>query len=398
MLLGIRRCLERQSPIILFVVSYKRAKIFLVFFFFLTAAVFTLWDPISDDECRDRQKKIRNMKELSENVYNQRAGRDQPKLKLWRYAGLLLTYKCTAECRFCYYRCSPDKGGLMSVDMAMKAWEGLRRLAADSARIHITGGEPFMYFQRLLEIVTRAKALGLTGLDSIETNGYWATDEKLICDRIGLLASAGMHRLKISWDPFHAEFIDSAKIELLVKVASKLLGADRVLLRWQKYMENPIDMRQLSEKQRFDAFRSAIQDYPCRFTGRATGKVAQLFADKTVKQLATQNCKKAYLSAKGVHIDPYGNIFSGLCSGISIGDINKCDLDELWKRFDPGKQGFVGGLFADGPCGSLSKAAKGGYQARPLYADKCHLCTEVRHFYFDNNLQKTIIGPADCYT
>ena len=44
------------------------------------------------------------MIELSENVYNSRLSRSEPKFKLWRSAGLLLTYKCNCACEFCYYK------------------------------------------------------------------------------------------------------------------------------------------------------------------------------------------------------------------------------------------------------------------------------------------------------
>ena len=68
---------------------------------------------------------------LSENIYNKRAGRDEPKFKIWRNAGLLLTYKCNAKCEFCYYNCSPQQGGLMPVEIAINAWQSLKELAGD---------------------------------------------------------------------------------------------------------------------------------------------------------------------------------------------------------------------------------------------------------------------------
>jgi sulfatase maturation enzyme AslB (radical SAM superfamily) len=79
------------------------------------------------------------MIELSENVYNRRTTRTDPKFKLWRSAGLMLTYKCNCTCEFCYYNCSPEKGGLMPVDTAIRAWQSLKILAGDGAKIHITG-------------------------------------------------------------------------------------------------------------------------------------------------------------------------------------------------------------------------------------------------------------------
>ena len=86
------------------------------------------------------------MLDLSDNAYNRSRARDESKFKLWRSAGLLLTYRCNAACEFCYYHCAPEKGGLMPVEMALAAWRSLRTLAGDAAKVHLTGGEPFLYW------------------------------------------------------------------------------------------------------------------------------------------------------------------------------------------------------------------------------------------------------------
>jgi len=337
------------------------------------------------------------MKKLSENIYNRRVGRSDAKLKLWRYAGLMLTYKCPAACELCYCNCGPESGGLMPVDMAISAWRSLRNMAGDSAKVHITGGEPFLYFDHMAEILTRAHELNLTPLDTIETNAYWATGRDLIVKRLRLLDSVGMERLKISYDPFHAEFIDIEPVRLLAEVAGEVLGKRRVLLRWEKYSHEPVNMKGLTAEQRRERFRCAVEDYPCRFTGRGSGMLAELFADKPVESLACLNCRGSFLGGKGVHIDPFGNVFSGLCSGIIVGNVNDTDLEGLWEEFDPEKKDLICELFCKGPVGLLPKSIEDGYIKKNLYADKCHLCSEVREFFFDNGRHNSIIGPCEFY-
>lgn len=61
------------------------------------------------------------MNEPSDNIYNQTIGGEEPKFKLWRSVGVILTYKCNASCEFCYYNCSPQQNGLMPVDTAISA-------------------------------------------------------------------------------------------------------------------------------------------------------------------------------------------------------------------------------------------------------------------------------------
>ena len=347
---------------------------------------------------------------LSENIYNSLVKRNEAKFKLWRSAGLLLTYKCNCACEFCYYNCNPNKGGLMPVDTFINAWKSLKILAGDNAKIHITGGEAFLYWDHLQEILEQAKKQNLGKVDLIETNGFWATSDKIIKQRLKRLDELGMYRFKISTDPFHQEYIDIELVRRLAQTAIEILGSQRVLVRWRKYLEKPIEMKDTRSSQRNAASQSriplaehrqryinAMNDYPCRFTGRAAGTLAELVASIPVETLTAMSCKSDFLGAKGVHIDPYGNVFSGTCSGIILGNINQIPLEGIWKQFHPERNEFINVLFNSGPFGLLEKAEKSGYKKRQAYAGKCHLCTSIRQFLFEKGLEKSTIGPADCY-
>jgi len=338
------------------------------------------------------------MSELGDNIYNSRMPRNEPKFKLWRSVGLLLTYKCNCACEFCYYNCGPDKGGLMSVDTAISAWRSVRALTSESARVHITGGEPFLYWDRLKEILEEAGRQRLGGADLVETNGFWATNEEVARERLGILDELGMRRLKVSTDPFHQEYVDTEAVRRLTQIATEMLDAGRVLVRWRKYLESPVEMSNLTVGERRDKLIAAIKDYPCRFTGRAGGELAELVASEPIESLASMNCKSAFLGAKGVHIDPFGNVFNGTCSGIIVGNVRQRPLEEIWKQFEPAKSEFVRTLFNHGPAGLLDRAEKLGYKKARVYAGKCHLCTSIRQFFFDNGLEKSVVGPGECYS
>lgn len=346
------------------------------------------------------------MTELLENIYNRSLSRDRPKFKLWRSAGLLLTYKCNASCEFCYYNCSPEKNGLMAVDMAVNAWQSLKALAGDKVRVHITGGEPFLYWDRLVEMLQEGKRQNLGPLDMVETNGFWAASEKIVRERLKVLDELGMLRLKISCDPFHQEYVDIEPVKRLADVARELLGEKRVLVRWEKYLDSSVEMQGLSPSEREQQYIRAVKEYPCRFTGRAGGRLAELVSFNPVETLASVNCKSEFLGAKGVHIDPYGNVFSGTCSGIIVGNVNQSSLEDIWREFHPAEREILNTLFDSGPVGMLDKAVGLGYKLAKVYAGKpatlwagkCHLCTSVRQFLFEKGFEKAIIGPGDCYS
>ena len=150
-------------------------------------------------------------------------------------------------------------------------------------------------------------------------------------------------------------------------------------------------------------------------TGRAGGKLAELVASTPVEKFEGVNCKSDFLGAKGIHIDPFGNVFSGTCSGIIFGNIEnviarsvatkspgwlapQSSLENIWKKFTPEKNEFINTLFNSGPFGLLEKAERLGYKGLNFYANKCHLCTSIRQFLFENDIEKSTIGPADCYS
>ena len=281
------------------------------------------------------------------------------------------------------------------------------------------------------EVLEEAIKQDLGKVDLIETNGYWATSEKIIIQRIKRLNELGMHRFKISTDPFHQEFVDAEPLRRLAELAQEILGPERVLVRWQKYLDEPVKMKELSPAERERHYLRAIKDYPCRFTGRAAGRLAELVASSMLPcfrgndpggslkrslgmasqgltipkafgfEAATQRqdiCRSSFLGAKGVHIDPFGNVFSGTCSGIIVGNVNETPLEDIWRQFHPARNDFLNILFNSGPFGLLDRAVKLGYRGPRIYADKCHLCTLIRQFFIEHGIEDSVVGPAECYS
>jgi len=285
----------------------------------------------------------------------------------------------------------------MPVDTAMSVWQSLKTIAGDIAKIHITGGEAFLYWEQLVDILKEGEKEKLGVVDLIETNGFWATDEKIIKQRLKTLDELGMRRLKISCDPFHQEYVDIEPVRRLALAAIEVLGKTRVLVRWEKYLEKPVKMKNIPPAKRDRHYIEAMNDYPCRFTGRAGGRLAELVAIRSIADIAAANCKGSFLGAKGVHIDPFGNVFSGTCSGIVLGNINETSLENIWQQFHPAQNKLIGTLFNLGPAGLLEQAEGHGYKKKRSYAGKCHLCSSIRRFYFDNGLEKSTIGPVQCY-
>jgi Radical SAM superfamily len=335
------------------------------------------------------------MLDLSDNAYNRPLARNEPKFRLWRSVGLMLTYQCNASCEFCYYHCAPEKGGLMPVELCLAAWRSLRTLAGEAAKIHLTGGEPFLYWDHLVDILAEGRRQNLGPVDLLETNGFWARSDVLVRDRLQRLIDLGVQRLKISVDPFHQEFVSLPPVRRLAAIAKEMLGPERVLVRWEEYLNG--DAPAHVGDQRDAVYRDTCRDYPCRFKGRAADHLAGLLASRPAEAFANSNCLGRFLGAKGVHVDPYGNVFSGTCSGIIVGNISEMPLEAMWVKFHPEQNALIKTLCEKGPYGLLERAESLGYEPLAAYADKCHLCTLLRQFLFEKNCEIATVGPAACY-
>ena len=239
----------------------------------------------------------------------------------------------------------------MSVETAIQSWEGLVRIAGEYAKVHITGGEPFLYFDRMAQICKQASRLGLTPLDSIETNaGVWNSESELR-DQLRFLDDCGLDRLKISWDAFHEEFIEIDKVRRFIHIARDILGDQRVLIRWEKHLDQPTGIRQQGPDGKKRILLAALDADSCRFTGRAAEDLAPLVAKHPADAFRGRHCQRTLLGSKGVHIDPYGNVFNGQCSGMVVGNVNQTPLAVLWRTFEPDRADFWKILYEKGPFG-----------------------------------------------
>jgi hypothetical protein len=357
-------------------------------------------------------------------------------------AGLLLTYWCNARCDHCYELSGPERRGWMSVEAARRHWAALKRLGADAAGLHVGGGEPFGDFERLVAVVRAAREAGLEGVGYVETNGFWATDDGLVRERLAELREAGLRQISISCDVFHQAYVDPAGPQRLWRVGGEVLGEAGVRARRWRFLQSPRDLRSATAEEREAAYREALAAHPERMTGRAAGRLARLLPRWPAEKFSDERCGEnpsdrvphlvpagsiagqgvrhsshpapeqpgarvwhpgtnspsAGLEDSGhVHVDPAGWVFPGTCAGILLGRADEgTALDEVLAR-PAGEVRRV--LAARGPWGLREELALPlGYKDEPEgYADKCHLCTSVRTFLFRTGKFAAELGPREVY-
>ena len=120
--------------------------------------------------------------------------------------GIIANYQCPAACGHCLYGCSPEaQPGYIDEATAARLCEALRRMGCRG--LHIGGGEPFLNVEGLAGLVKAINGSGI-GLDYIETNAAWITDDDERNRRIlSDVANAGGGCIMVSADPFHVEFV-----------------------------------------------------------------------------------------------------------------------------------------------------------------------------------------------
>ncbi|HMQ14558.1 MAG TPA: radical SAM protein [Phycisphaerae bacterium] len=336
----------------------------------------------------------------------------------WEYAGLMVTYWCNARCAFCYVYSGPDRGGSLEIADAVALWRGLDERAASAGktmRIHLAGGEPFGDWPRLVGIIRAARDAGLTRLEKVETNAFWATDDDLTRARLELLDALGMEKLVVSSDVYHQEYVPFENVRRCVETARRVLGRGRVRVRWWDFYNDPTSLRGASESEKAAAYQAALRRHGERLTGRAAQRLAALLPRRPAAHFAGESCAAEVLQGRHVHIDPYGNVFPGTCSGIILGNAlrpagtggppteasaARPGVAAVWDALarDWPQHPVVSAVVAGGSHELMRRASALGYRELPGgYADKCHLCAHVRQFLVQRGHWPQHLGPPECY-
>ena len=132
--------------------------------------------------------------------------------------GLLYTYKCTGTCEICGLKCGPNRNEKMDLEVAKKV---IRDSAYNGIKlIGITGGEPFIYYEEILELCKLAFSLGMQ--TTFTTNAFWATDKDGTFEKLEKLKHYGVRSIKVSLDDFHMKHISTENYRRIFRISQML--------------------------------------------------------------------------------------------------------------------------------------------------------------------------------
>ena len=261
--------------------------------------------------------------------------------------------------------------------------QALETLASWRTRpqVHLTGGEPFLFFDLLLEGARMAAELNITCY--LETSAHWCVDQNRTAERFAALREAGLNAVLISCSPFHAERVPPIRTLRAVRAALEIFGPRQTIVYRPEFLqivqqfdlERPTPISRYEEEFGLEGARRILwEGYGIISGGRAGYKLGHLAPCRPAEAFAGENCAGNILLAHHSHIDLYGNYIPAFCGGLAAAD---------WRTEDPLQRPYpelVELLIKRGPYGLFEMAQK-RYDYRPLpggYAGKCHLCVDVR--------------------
>ena len=317
--------------------------------------------------------------------------------------GLVITLRCTSRCRICGTSSHPGHTAVMPLE---KGTEYLNQISSVPSikLVGFTGGEPFLFFDKLSELMGHTQSLGL--VSKVATNAFWAKTFKDARAALAQLKNNGLEILCISADTYHQEFIPvkrvmnaiGAALELEINLAITFIhgpghgeGFDNFVEALQKsgFADRLIFMRNMDQPLRqfmganYFKVRSQFRDRILirESTVLCAGR-AQEFKDECyfsdVDELSKQPCIHA---GRIMAVLPSGRLL-WCCSpaafddnSFHVGDLNSESFDTLLKKVR--KDSVIEYLATQGPYYMMKSLKELGCHFDDKYSGDCHLCAQM---------------------
>ncbi|MEM2341969.1 MAG: radical SAM protein [Candidatus Bathyarchaeia archaeon] len=334
--------------------------------------------------------------------------------------GIFLTYKCTNECRHCMYACSPKwRSDWINLEDAERIFEVLSRAfnkkypkgfnrVGVNLGLHLTGGEPFLNFNLLFELVKLANKYEIPSL-FVETNCFWCTNDEITEERLFKLKEVGLNGILISVNPFVIEYVPFERIERAVNISRRIFKENTII--YQELFFDQLKMVGLKETLSFEDYLAVMREkdplglylglsYPSMLLmGRIPYKIGYLYKKYPAKKFFNESCLKELTRDWHIHVDNYCNYISGYCAGISLGEARK--LEKLCQDgMELDDHPIIEKLVSSRGIGKLFEYASSEYgyrERREGYISKCHLCLDIRKYIVEEGEEFKELKPKDFY-
>jgi len=328
-------------------------------------------------------------------------------------AGVILSYKCTSECRHCMYACSHRwRDDWMSLELFEDVLDRFgQNIEANSPRsgvsmnqgLHFTGGEPFLNYDLLLKAIRLASDYGIHS-SFVETNCFWCVDDDIVEERFIRLKNEGLGGVLISVNPFLLEFVPFERMERALKVGHRVFGED--MMAYHPNFYGDLKRLGITGRMKWEDYLAKADDEALSHIadpdvllpmGRLAWRPNPLYGRFHQERFFHEDCREELTRPWHVHVDNYGNYISGYCGGLSLGGHET--WDEISREgIDLDERPVIGALALG--LGNLYKYAEGNYAYAPNkdgYISKCHLCLDIRKHLTDEGCELKELSPRQFY-
>ena len=274
--------------------------------------------------------------------------------------GLILTYRCSAECPHCFFECSPSRSEVMTRQTAQIVINEAVTLGAKW--ISFSGGEPFLEYDSLKELITLSSENGLN--TEVVSNGFWGETREEALGTLEPLITAGLDVLNLSVDDFHCEFLPFetlkntywAAVELGVKIVLMVsTGKDNQITSESLPELLEDDRVQVAGKRRILNPNAVLFETQFTPIGRGNDLKHNLVPFTEIR------CNDVL---RDIGVAPNGDVLP-CCGPLStrnvLGNINEEGLSLILDRAGRGPR---------------YKRIREGFKVDSRYSSKCHACVE----------------------
>jgi hypothetical protein len=282
--------------------------------------------------------------------------------------GILMWNTCNAKCAHCAVNSGPKERSAMTDEDIFSLIDACF-YNDNNPKIGLSGGEAFVFFDRLCRIVKYATDRGAKV--SINTNAFWATSVQKAVEIVGKLKQIALSRLVVSTDQYHEWYIPQERVLNSID-ACKIVHLE-VELQFVA-AKNTTRLADFLAEHGDRLLNINCREIPCHPVGRAATEVPEtaLFLKGGVPDGL---CPSAILSVSAAgNIIPCCNT-AGHLPALQLGTISE-RLEDVHRRFLSSP--LLNILVTKGPKALVEAAERAGYCRRENgYVDQCHLCYDL---------------------
>lgn len=249
--------------------------------------------------------------------------------------------------------------------------------------IHFTGGEATLDWKRLLYAIRSARRNDVA-IDYLETNASWCADERTAHEGFLRLREAGLPAVLISVSLMSNEFIPLARVQTAIRAATEVfdhrgvtIWTPEVFHRMQMCLEpdRTHSIEESSKRLGFDYRGGELWHWHSYLipAGRAVEQLAEGLPRRAAESFEGDACRRTLENTIHFHIDPFGNLTTSHCLGISVANVGN-----LHPTIDAARHPVYCQLAEGGPVWLWRGLADDFVPDPRGYVSKCHLCLELR--------------------